>query len=272
MHVITGLPRSGSTLLCNILNQNPRFKASSTSIVPQLAASAIQIWSTSPEVKGFIRDDREGYERKLRNIVKGIADAWHEPEDGQIVFDKSRGWSFHLLDLWSVWPEAKVLVTVRDLRGVFASVEKQHRKTAIFNEAPTGAAKTIFTRADALFSPEALVGGPLVGVKDIFQRGLQDRVHFVRLEDLAAKPKNTMSKVYEYLDEPFYAGHDFKAVENTATDPDWMLLWKFPHEGSGEVRAIKDRCWEDYMSDEIAAMIAEKFKWYQDQFDYSAGA
>lgn len=269
MHVITGLPRSGSTLLCNILNQNPDFKASSTSIVPALSASAIQIWSSSPEMKGFIRDDREGWDRRLRNVIKSISDAWHEPEDGQIVFDKSRGWTYHLLDLWSVWPDAKVLVTVRDLRGIFASVEKQHRKTAIFNEAVTGNKKTIFSRADMLFSPDSLVGSPLIGLKDIFQRKLEGKVHFVKLEDLAASPGHTMGEVYKYLGLPYYDGHDYKNVENTAKDPDWMLLWKFPHEGSGEVKAIKDNCWEDYMNEEISTVINEKFAWYQSYFGYA---
>jgi sulfotransferase len=31
LHLIAGLPRSGSTLLCNILNMNPNFYATPTS-------------------------------------------------------------------------------------------------------------------------------------------------------------------------------------------------------------------------------------------------
>ena len=35
-NIITGMPRSGSTLLCNILSQNPAFHAGATSPLPEM--------------------------------------------------------------------------------------------------------------------------------------------------------------------------------------------------------------------------------------------
>ena len=59
INVICGLPRSGSTLLCNILNQNPDFHASSTSPLAQTLGALSQFLSTSPEVKSDLYNDRK---------------------------------------------------------------------------------------------------------------------------------------------------------------------------------------------------------------------
>jgi sulfotransferase len=91
MNVICGLPRSGSTLLCNILNQNPKFWASSTSTLPQLLGTSINVWSNSLEMKGELVTDREGTEKKLHRSLKAFCDAWHERSDGRTVIFEIQG-------------------------------------------------------------------------------------------------------------------------------------------------------------------------------------
>ena len=54
IHFITGLPRSGSTLLCNVLNQNPEFYAGSTSPLPALVNTLVNCLSNSPEVQAAL--------------------------------------------------------------------------------------------------------------------------------------------------------------------------------------------------------------------------
>ena len=58
-NVVCGLPRSGSTLLCNLLNQNPEVYASSTSIVPVILGSTSNIISNSPEFKSLLIRNRK---------------------------------------------------------------------------------------------------------------------------------------------------------------------------------------------------------------------
>ena len=48
-HFISGLPRSGSTLLAALLKQNPRFHASMTSGLGSLVGGAMQIMSHGSE-------------------------------------------------------------------------------------------------------------------------------------------------------------------------------------------------------------------------------
>ena len=266
MHVITGLPRSGSTLLCNILNQNPKFWATSTSILPQLVNNMVSQWSTSIEMKGELNQDRQATEDKLKKSLKAFCEEWHSRTDGRtVIFDKSRGWAHSILALRAVYPKSKVLVTVRDLRNVFASVEKQHQKTPLFDDAKTPNDKTLYNRADKLFSPNGLVGSPIVGVEDLLRR--KYGVFFIKYEQLVKFPTEVMREVYDYLGEQQFV-HDFSDVKNTATDPDAFYNYKFPHNGSGEVKPDNPEEWKAYISPDLANTIMQRFPFYNNSFGY----
>ena len=89
----SSLPRAGSTLLQNILAQNPDIYATPTSGVLELVYAARANYSNSPEFKaqdselmknGFLSFCKEG----LRGFYEGITDK-------KYVVDKSRGWGIH---------------------------------------------------------------------------------------------------------------------------------------------------------------------------------
>ena len=48
---INGMPRSGSTLLCNILAQNPEFHTTPTSGLSEIVKGIHEFWKTSPMIK-----------------------------------------------------------------------------------------------------------------------------------------------------------------------------------------------------------------------------
>ena len=281
MHVIAGLPRSGSTAWCNILNQNPAFHASSTSPLPRLWASFIQILSTSPEVKGDMARNREKAEAGIKAELQALCRDHHGEHAGLVLFNKSRDWSFHLLDLFSVDPEAKAIITVRDLPGVVGSIEKQHRDSAYFNEAGALIGKTLRFKVKAMMSAEGVVGQPLLGIRDIIDRRLDEdvgdqkaRVKFVKLESFSRAPKSTLARIYDFLDIPPFE-HDFENIESTAEDPDWLYNWKFPHDGSGKVVATDNDEWRKFFTDEIESLIIRDpglhpgsydYRWFQKRF------
>ena len=265
LHVITGLPRSGSTLLCNLLNQNPDVFASSTSPIPSLLNVMTHSWSSSAEVRAGLIRDSHWQEERLRTAARGFIEGYYQDRGKEIVFDKSRGWSNNLLTLWELYQNAKVIVTIRDLRNLFASVEKQHRKTALFDEAQDIKAKTIYARADTQFSAQGLIGGPLEGIQDIINRGLDKRVFWLPLEDFSQSPSHSLSQLYKYLDLPGFQ-HDLLNVENTAEDVDAAYLLKYPHQGSGKVIPSDPSEWERYMSKDLADLIVGRFAWYYHRF------
>jgi sulfotransferase len=69
IHLISGLPRSGSTPLCALLGQNPRFSAAMTSPVASLVGALMPKMSSGSEFSVFFSDDRR------RRLLRGLFEA-----------------------------------------------------------------------------------------------------------------------------------------------------------------------------------------------------
>lgn len=264
-NVVCGLPRSGSTLLCNILNQNPEFHASSTSVVPQLMANMSAVLSNSPEVKAMLIREENRADARLVESMRAVIRAWYADQPKH-VFDKGRGWAAQVLLLKQLFPNAQIVCTVRDLRSVMASIEKQHRQNPILDIFAEPLDKGIYARADAMFSPGGLIGSCIVGIEDLVRRNLPG-VHFIGYELLSSEPENTMKELYKKFGLPPYA-HDFDNVKNTSQDVDALYLNKFEHVGAGKVVPTKDD-WKEYVSEDLAELILNRYTFYNQIFGYA---
>lgn len=268
MNVITGLPRSGSTLLCNILNQNPRFHASSTSLLPQIVGGIIKTWSDAPETRGALVLNESGANTRMHLALKGLCDGWYAKQikKKKVIFDKSRSWAHQLMALRAIYPESKVLVMVRDLRDVFASVEKQHRRSPLLDQGGAPGERTVWGRADRMFRTDGMIGAPVEGVLDLMRRQLKTTV--IRYETFVERPKAVMQKVYQYLEEDGFE-HDFDDVQNTAEDLDALYLNKYPHKGDGKVQPGDPEPWQQMFTPDLAGQIMGRFSAYNKAFGYS---
>ena len=83
---VNGMPRSGSTLLCNVLAQNPDFHTTPTSGLSELIRQLNNSWKTESILKAS-----ETPEKKLK-IIKDLFQSYHSDTDRPVVFNKSRGW------------------------------------------------------------------------------------------------------------------------------------------------------------------------------------
>ena len=86
IHFISGLPRSGSTLLCNILNQNPEFHATSTSGILDIVLAIRNQWENLPVFKAS--PNKAGKAAVVNSILHNYVSIVDRP----VYFDKSRGW------------------------------------------------------------------------------------------------------------------------------------------------------------------------------------
>lgn len=267
-HTIAGLPRAGSTLLCNILNQNPAFLAGSTSALPGVVAAAQLTLSNAVEVKSDLASDREGTEAYVERILRGIVESRYSDASDRVVFDKSRGWSAHAQLLSQLFPRSRMIVCVRDLRDVLASVEKQHARFPALDDASSPLARTVLARADRLFSPDGMIGLPLAMIEDLVRREWPSMV-VVSYEYLAANPEAAVRKLYDALEEPFFEGHDFSDVANTATDLDALYLGKFPHDTSGPIRRPERSAWKAWVPGDVAELVMGRFANFNRAFGYT---
>jgi sulfotransferase len=218
-------------------------------------------------MKNLLGIEKEKTEERMWNSLRQFIDGWYGVEDKDVIFDKSRGWNLNHLALQAIFPSSKSIVMIRDLRGVFSSIEKQYIKNPLFDESNTPIGKTIYHRADHMFGPEGIVGSCVAGIEDMLRRGRMQNILFVFYEELSASPEKTMKKVYEFLGEDYYH-HDFDDVKKTAVDPDSFYLNKYPHEGKGKVKPTDVEEWKDYVSEDLANTIMGRFPMYNNFFGY----
>ena len=121
----SSLPRAGSTLLQNIVGQNPDFYVTPTSGVLELLYAARKNYSDSPEFKAQDQKImRQGWLSFCKNGLNGF---YEGITDKPYVVDKSRGWGIHYNFINSFHPNPKIICMVRDLRDIFTSMEKNFR-------------------------------------------------------------------------------------------------------------------------------------------------
>lgn len=218
---LNGMPRSGSTLLANILNQNPAIRATPTSGLCELLLQVNHHWNNSPELRASAT-----YETRL-NTLRGIMGGFHFDDSEfrkDIIIDKSRGWvcAFELLKN-ILKHEPKILVTYRDIPSILSSCEKLFRRELADPKSIARWGKnmeTIEGRLAFWTAPDQLVGGAYNRIRDCVMRGHRANMHFIGFEDLTIWPEETMKRVYEFLGLPYFEGHDFTNVAQTTHEKD----------------------------------------------------
>lgn len=260
IHYISGLPRSCSTLLCNILAQNPSIHATGSSPLHEIGYVARNVFKTE-EARGMQPKDAESM--YLNYVKGGIQSAFDGITDRPIVVDKNRSWIGHLDQLFKIFPDAKVLVPVRDIRGVIASMEKKFRKhPSVFN-GPEAANPQSWTTLEKrvqgwLSSPP--VGIAIERIHEASQR-FKKKLLFVHAEDLTNDPEGTMAEVWKYLGEAPFA-HDFNNVEQYTVEHD--LGWPYGDHLIRKTVKPLEKDYNDILGKQLADQIGSKFQWIKD--------
>jgi len=262
LHGIAGLPRAGSTMLCNVLNQNPAAVASSTSALPGFVRALSGVASNRIEVKNLLDKQPAETVARINEATRAFCFAWYGAHAGKLVFDKSRGWAAMPEAFRDVNPGGVIFVLVRDLRAVFASVEKQNRKSGMLQDKPD----SIYDRYRETFSPGGVIGSPLQAIRSLIATRPKN-CFYIRYEDFVRDPGKTLGNVYGKIGADGFA-HNFQAVENTAIDPDGFYLHKYPHQGCGAVE-VRPETWPEIVPQDICADIMQTAKDYNEFFAYT---
>jgi len=216
-HFISGLPRSGSTLLAAILNQNPRFRAGMTSPLADIMGVVMAESSSKNDFSFDVSD-----EQRIA-MLRGLVENFYERHaESTVVFDTSRLWCSRMQLLGKLFPDAKVIACVRQLSWVLDSMERLVRRQ------PAGVSKvfrfdtntTVYSRVDALTDPRGMVGFAFQATKDAFYgQDAAGRLMLLTYETLARDPSAAVRAVYQFIGEPWFE-HDFNRVAYNADEFD----------------------------------------------------
>ncbi|MFG1400196.1 sulfotransferase family protein [Roseixanthobacter pseudopolyaromaticivorans] len=207
-HFISGLPRSGSTLLSSILRQNPRFSASMTSPIYSLWMPLLHKLSGASEFSMFINDE------KRKRILQGILNAFYADQMSDVIFDTNRSWTGHLALIKSLYPQARIICCVRDIGWIINSIELMLRKnplqtSRLFQFKPGG---TVYARTETLMHPEnGLVGLAWSNLRGAWFSEFAPSLIIMEYDTLVRHPDRTIRRLYDLIEAPRFT-HDFGHV------------------------------------------------------------
>ncbi|MEK0083026.1 sulfotransferase family protein [Benzoatithermus flavus] len=220
LHFISGLPRSGSTLLAGILRQNPRFHAAMTGPMGSLFGALLAAMGPQNETALFLS------EAQKRDLLRALFETYYRPQaDKAVVFDTNRAWCARLSQLLSLFPEAKVLCCVRNVAWIMDSIERLVRRNAFEPSklfATPEERATVFSRVEALAHRDRLVGFAWSALKEAYYGEHSGSLLLIEYDILCQRPRETLELVYQFLGEPWHE-HDFDNVEYAEPEFDAQL-------------------------------------------------
>ena len=204
---VTGLPRAGSTLLCQLLAQHPEIHCEGHS--SPLCNTLLGIRRVISDDTFFLSQLDASFDSSyahLTSAMQGFLRGWHQDSGKSVVVDKNRAWLHATEFLLQLAPEAKLIVCIRDLGQIYGSIEAQHQRTILVDFIDHLADFDRFGRADMLFAKDKTIGAPLTSLHAIpdLPKHVQERLYFVRFEDLMDQPVACMSHLYSWLGLPAY--------------------------------------------------------------------
>ncbi|OMH37553.1 sulfotransferase [Motiliproteus sp. MSK22-1] len=233
IYFVSGLPRSGSTLLMNVLGQNPDFYVTPTSGIRSTILGVRNSWDQNPSFRSWPKVQSDTVKK---NVLTAMLQASFSHTERPVCFDKSRGWLDNL-EMASVLvggrENLKVLVTVRDMRDVLASFEKVYRSNSAMTQSPQEVGdpikfKTAVGRISTWIDVNQPVGQGFNSINDAVVRGWLDCLHFVEYEKMTQDPASCIDGIYRFLQQPGFV-HDFTRVEQITREDDRAYGFDYLH-------------------------------------------
>lgn len=204
---ISGLPRSGSTLLAGILKQNPDFHAGMSSPVGSLINGMLEQIGAGTEFYSFFD------EAKRKRICRAIFDSYyHDVHEKGVIFDTNRMWNARLHQLVELFDDFKVICCIRNPAWIMDSFEKIYRKNPFDYSRMFGPGnrQTVYSRCETMING-GIVGSAWTALKEAFYGEFSDKLLLVDYDLLTQHPGKTIELLYDFIGLPAFR-HDFDNV------------------------------------------------------------
>jgi sulfotransferase len=202
-YFMAGLPRSGSSVLSALLNQNPRFYSGPSS----------PVLSTMYSVENHLLNDElfHGYPKpeQAKQIISSIPFQFYGDREEEVIIDKNRAWTARVPYIEGyIGQPAKIICPVRDIDEILTSMIMLIRR----NPYEEGQGRINFideqliklniplnddNRCEYIAGPQGILGQSLNAIMEGFNQGFGDRIHFVEYQDLVKEPEETLKKLYD---------------------------------------------------------------------------
>lgn len=207
-YFLSGLPRSGSTLLAGILRQNPRFHAAMSSPIAPMMNSALEQMGAGSEFSSFFD------EHKRKRICRALFDAYYQEQQAKsTIFDSNRIWTARLHQLVELFDDFKMICCVRNPAWVMDSFEVIYRKNPFDYSRMYSpqSRQTVYSRCEAQINAVGTVGSAWTALKEAYYGEYSDRLLLIDYDLLTQHPQRAIQLIYQFLGEKEYQ-HDFDNI------------------------------------------------------------
>jgi sulfotransferase len=264
----SSLPRSGSTLIQNIISDNPEFYCTPTSGLADLILTTKNTYNNS---QAMLSQDKNQMENAFLGFCRaGMQGYFNNLTGKKFILDKSRDWGINYGLLNLLEPEPKIICMVRDLRSIYASMEKNfrknpHKENHIQN--PQNLVGTTLLKRINIWADGIPVGIAIDRLKDVIDQKLDKKILFIRYEDLMKSPEQELRNIYNYLNLPYYEKHQFKNVTQHTQENDVIHGIYGDHTLRPKFEQQPDDFLE-VLGFEICNDIKNTYKWFYEYFGY----
>lgn len=264
----SSLPRSGSTLISNLIAQNPDFYCTPTSGLGDLILNAKSTYANS---QAILAQDKLAMEQAFLGFCRaGMQGFFNNITPKEFIVDKSRDWNIHYNLLNMLNENPKIVCMVRDVRSIYSSMEKNfrknpHRENHIQN--PQQLVGTTLDKRINIWADGLPVGISMDRLKDCIQQGIAKKMLFIRYEDLMQNPEIEMKRLYEYFELPYYESHHFENIAQLTQENDLIHGIYGDHTLRQKFEMNPDD-YNEILGYELSQSIKNTYKWFYDYFGY----
>jgi hypothetical protein len=211
MHFLSGLPRSGSTVLAAILNQNPLVHVTPTSGLISIMGAVAEKWERDESIHVQGRNDDD-----MVRMLRGLMQAKNETIQKPIIIDKNRGWPAPpiMKTMAKVLGQRpKIIATVRNVPDCIASFVRVVK--------PEDTQKFL--------SETHLINVVKTGYVTLHAGMLEDPLSFcmIEYEDLLADPEVQLKRIHDFLElDPF--AYNLEKIEGSIVAEKDDEVWGIP--------------------------------------------
>ncbi len=221
IYFLSGLPRTGSTLLGSVLSQNPDIHVTPTSPMYSLLVNTNEHFNILNTQYTF------DCENASKRVYHAMIEAFYADIEKPIIFDKHRGWPKHVDAIKEYLnPNAKIICTVRPMAEILTSylvlTDKDKDNFIDAHLKKLGRSITNENRAYLLWSDY------IKPIYDAMIEGLEKNrknILLIEYRDIVFRPEKTIKKIYAFCGmKPFE--HKWEGIENKcaeAKDEAWGL-------------------------------------------------
>ena len=226
---LSGLPRTGSTLLSAILHQNPSIHAEGNSAVCQL------MWDNFVSLHSNCWEQlAANYRTDIPDIfISSIPDMYYEKIDRPIILDKCRSWTIkdniELIKKY-IRDDFKIIVLIRPIDQIVKSFVKLYIKNNIYKE------ELLYKLLDQNTEP---LMRSLNGVSYAKQNNSSNNFLFIDYNELIEQPDNTLKKIYDFFRIDFFQ-HDFTNIVNLNPENDKIYGLEGMHQIKNKISTVNN--------------------------------